>query len=143
MSTWEKECFKQLRREQGETKRKSNVPTLTRNPRQVWATIAMAVAALTIDATSAARGMLRVGMQKAAANIAAGHGFKHPFLPLAANAAASKPADSSKSGSKYGPGDKSDKYKSVRFSDKDNKQYRDNRGRSTSLLVVTYHVYMR
>jgi hypothetical protein len=49
-----------------------------------------------------------------AANIAAGHGFKYTVLPLAANATASKPTDSSKSGSKRGPGDKSDKYKSNR-----------------------------
>ena len=60
--------------------------------------------------------------------------FKHPVLPIAANAAASKPADSSKSGSKYGPGDKSAKYKSVRFSDKDNKEYRNNRWRGGSIL---------
>jgi hypothetical protein len=44
----------------------------------------------------------------------------------AANAVAFKPTDFSKSVSKYGPGDKPDKYKSVRFSDKDSKHYRDN-----------------
>ncbi len=43
------------------------------------------------------------------------------------NAAAFKPADSSNSGSKYDRGDNSDKCKSIRFSDKDKKQYRDNR----------------
>jgi hypothetical protein len=76
-----------------------------------------------------------------AANITAGHGFKHPVLPLAATTAASKPADSSKSGSKYGSGDKSAKYKSVRFSGKDNKEYRDNRGRGGSILQCLKLLY--
>ena len=56
-----------------------------------------------------------------ATNIAVGNGFKHHVLP-ATNAAASKPTDSAKSGSKYSPGDKSDKYKSVHFSDKNSNE---------------------
>ena len=39
------------------------------------------------------------------------------------------------SGSKYGPGDKSDKYRSVHFSDKDSKHNRDNRGSGGSILA--------
>jgi hypothetical protein len=58
-------------------------------------------------------------------NVAAGIGSRHPVLPSAA-AAASKLSDSSRSEFKYGQGDK---YKSARFSDKDNKQNSDNRGR--------------
>lgn len=54
-----------------------------------------------------------------AANIAAGNGSRHPVLQSAV-AAASKPSDSSRSGSKYGPGDN---YKTVSFFYKDNRQH--------------------
>jgi hypothetical protein len=65
-----------------------------------------------------------------AANIAAGKGSRHPVLPSAASAA-SKHSDSSRPGSKYDPGDK---YKTVRFSDKDNMQFRDSRDRGGTTL---------
>ena len=52
------------------------------------------------------------------------------------NAAVSKLTDSSKSGSKYGPGDKFDKYKSVHFS-KDSKHFRDNEGVEVAFYLLT------
>ena len=46
----------------------------------------------------------------------------------AASKVAFHESGSSKSGPKYGPGDKPDNYKTTRYSDKDSKHYRGHRG---------------
>jgi hypothetical protein len=159
MNTWEKEYFKQLQRAQGDTKRKSTAPSVDPNKRPRSAN-PHPTKKSKAGATSAARGMFRFGMQKAVGSIQRlARLWTRPSSPrvmgLNTLCNQSQPtlqlADSYKSESKYGPGNK---YKSVHFSDKDSKHYRDvevafylltrcYKSHSTSLLVVTNHVYMR
>ena len=105
-----------------------------RTSKQPLANTDRAVDALATSATSADREGLWVDSKvyKAmdATNIAAGRGIKHPVLPPAASSS-SKPADSPKSGSKYGPGDK---FKAVRFTDKADKHHRGHRGQGGTTL---------